>query len=178
MNLTIRKTTEADRDSIYKVESQAFGYDKEAKLVDCLLDDPTAEPRLSLLALEGDEPVGHILFTAGRIDGSDLRVSLLAPLSVVPSAQGKGVGGKLIDAGLKLLADMDVELVFVLGHPTYYPKSGFIPAHTYGLKAPYPIPEKHADAWMVQALNGAELGRIQGTVTCAEELDKPEHWRE
>lgn len=178
MNLTIRTTTEADRDNVYRVESQAFGYDKEAILVDSLLGDSTAEPRVSLLAFENDQAIGHILFTAGKIDGSKRKISLLAPLSVVPGSQGKGVGGKLIEAGLKLLAEMGVELVFVLGHPGYYPKFGFIPAHTYDLKAPYPIPDRYADAWMVQALNGTELSSVRGKFVCADELNKPEHWRE
>lgn len=178
LNLTIRTAAEADRDSVYRVEAQAFGYDKEAKLVDSLLDDSTAEPRVSLLAFENDQAVGHILFTAAKIEGSKRKISLLAPLSVVPDSQGKGVGGKLIKAGLKILVEMGVELVFVLGHPGYYPKFGFIPAHTYDLKAPYPIPEKYADAWMVQALNGTELGHVQGTVVCADALNQPEHWRE
>lgn len=176
--MNIRMTDEADREAIFRVEAEAFGYDKEAKLVDSLLDDPTAEPRVSLLAMDGDRAVGHILFTAGRIEESGVKVSLLAPLSVVPDSQGKGVGGKLVEAGLEHLAAMGVELVFVLGHPTYYPRFGFVPAHTYGLKAPYPIPEKHADAWMVQALNGTALGDVHGTFACADALHRPEHWRE
>lgn len=178
MNLIIRETTEADRKAIFAVEAEAFGYDKEAKLVDSLLDDPTAEPRLSLLALDNDKPVGHILFTAAGIEGSDRKASLLAPLSVIPEAQGKGVGGKLIKTGLRILSERGVDLVFVLGHPTYYPRSGFVPAHTFGLNAPYPIPEEHSDAWMVQAVNGTALNEVSGTVSCAAELDKPEHWRE
>lgn len=178
MNITIRETTEIDREDIYRVEAQAFGYDKEAKLVDSLLDDPTAEPRLSLLAFENGRAVGHILFTSAALGGSQLRISLLAPLSVVPDAQGKGVGGKLIEAGLERLARMGVDLVFVLGHPTYYPRLGFIPAHPYGLEAPYPIPEEHSDAWMVQALGGTSLDSASGKLFCAEALDRPEHWRE
>lgn len=178
MNLTIRETTEVDRKVIYDVEAQAFGYDKEAQLVESLLDDPTAKPSVSLLAFEKDQAIGHILFTAATIDDSPLKASILAPLAVVPNAQGKGIGGKLIEAGLNLLSQRGVDLVFVLGHPTYYPRSGFVPAHTYALKAPYPIPEEHADAWMVQALNGTALENASGNVSCADMLHKPEHWRE
>ena len=178
MNLTIRQTTEADREAIYRVEAKAFGYEKEARLADALLDDPTARPRLSLLALEDGLPVGHILFTAARLEGCPLRVSLLAPLSVVPDAQGKGVGGKLIKAGLQRLAEEGVDLVFVLGHPGYYPRLGFVPAGPYGLGAPYPIPDEHADAWMVLPLRPGALDSACGTLVCARELDRPEHWRE
>ncbi len=91
--------------------------------------------------------------------------------------QKQGIGGKLIKAGLEHLKEMGVELVFVLGHPAYYPKYGFIPAHTYKLQAPYQIPEKHADAWMVQSL-GQKLGSVSGHILCADALNKPEHWRE
>lgn len=178
MDLTTRETTKADRETIYKIESLAFGMEKEAELTNDLLDDPTARPYLSLLAFDGDKPVGHILFTAARIKGSQSKVSLLAPLAVVPEAQGKGIGQMLIKAGLKILEERGTDIVFVLGHPGYYPKAGFSPAYVYKQAAPYPIPEEHKDAWMVQALGGADLESVQGTVKIAEALDKPEHWRE
>ncbi len=178
MTLTIQQTTEADLSNIFKVQAEAFGYEKEAKLVESLLRDPSAKPRISLLAYQEKKPVGHILFTAGKILNSNKKVSLLAPLAVIPEYQNKGIGGMLIKEGLKHLTELGIDFVFVLGHPAYYPKYGFIPAHTYGLKAPYPIPEIHSDAWMVQALNGADLNSTQGTVTCADELNRPEHWRE
>jgi putative acetyltransferase len=68
--------------------------------------------------------------------------------------------------------------VFVLGHPEYYPRFGFRPAGALGMDAPYPIPERHADAWMVQALRPGLLGQVRGTVRCADTLNDPRHWRE
>lgn len=47
-----------------------------------------------------------------------------------------------------------------------------------GLAAPYPIEEKNADAWMVQALSAERLGTVSGKIVCAEAMDKPEYWRE
>ncbi len=44
--------------------------------------------------------------------------------------------------------------------------------------APYPIPEKNADAWMVQAPRPGIIGTVTGNVVCCKALDKPEHWRE
>jgi len=76
------------------------------------------------------------------------------------------------------LKQSNVDLVFVLGHPEYYPKCGFEPAGEKGFAAPYPIPEENAPAWMVQQLNGDMIGKIKGTVKCARVLDQPEHWRE
>jgi putative acetyltransferase len=71
-----------------------------------------------------------------------------------------------------------VELVFVLGHPGYYPRHGFTPAGVLGFHAPYPIPEKNADAWMVQELHPGVIGRARGKILCADAINRPEYWRE
>lgn len=178
--MEIRETTAKDLEDILNVERLAFGYEKEAELVSDLLNDPSAKPILSLLAFEDGKAVGHILFTrAELINTSDkVNVSILAPLAVLPDYQKQGVGGKLIRKGLEILKKRDVELVFVLGHPAYYPKYGFNPAGIKGLHAPYPIPEEHADAWMVQELKTGVIGTVKGEVKCSDELNKPEHWRE
>lgn len=174
----IRQTTDSDREAIFHVEKTAFGHDKEALLVQSLLNDPTADPKLSLLAIQDKKPIGHILFTSGTIENTDLKVALLAPLAVIPEAQDQGVGGKLIHAGLEHLTEMDFDLVCVLGHPEYYPKYGFRPAHPHGVEAVYPIPEKHRDAWMLHSLNKTDLDTVKGQFFCANALNKLEHWQE
>ena len=68
--------------------------------------------------------------------------------------------------------------MFVLGHPEYYPRYGFVSAGKLGFEATYPIPEKVADAWMVQELQPGIIGKIKGKVLCAKALDAPEYWRE
>ena len=173
----IRIATESDLDAALAVERAAFGGgEDEAALVRNLLADPSAEPRLSLLAWDGHEPVGHILFTAAKLGGTT--ATILAPLAVVPERQKQGIGGQLIRHGLDMLRDQGVGLVFVLGHPEYYPRHGFEPAGRLGLHAPYPIPEEHADAWMVQALRDGVIGHVTGTVRCAKAMDKKEYWVE
>jgi putative acetyltransferase len=148
--------------------------------VRALLNDHSAKPLLSLIALNNDRAVGHILFTTARISGTQDTASMviLAPLAIVPDAQKHGIGGKLIEKGLELLSKSGVDLVFVLGHPDYYPRYGFKPAGHLGFEAPYPIPDEHADAWMVQALRSDVIGTVNGKVICADALNNPEHWRE
>jgi len=46
-----------------------------------------------------------------------------------------------------------------------------------GYPAPYPIPAKVADAWMVHSLTSKGLHNF-GQVICAKAMDSPEHWRE
>lgn len=145
-----------------------------------MLADPTAELRYSLVAVEQDTVVGHVLFTKVHIEGATTNVAaqILAPLAVHPDFQAKGVGGKLIMAGLDALRKSKIQLVFVLGYPGYYPRCGFTPAGVCGFEAPYPIPEEHASAWMVQELIPGTIGTIKGKIHCAETLHQPEHWRE
>ena len=157
MNIQIREASNAELDDVLSVERAAFGGEEEAELVRALLNDKSALPLLSLLAWDGNRAVGHILFTAARLSVPkesapiNLSVSLLAPLAVIPEMQKQGIGAQLIKAGLQRLSQSGVDLVFVLGHPAYYPRHGFRPAGALGLDAPYPILEKNADAWMVQS---------------------------
>ncbi|WP_027709442.1 GNAT family N-acetyltransferase [Zooshikella ganghwensis] len=176
----IRESTDSDLADIINIHTEAFANDKEAELVVNLFNDQSAQPILSLLACVGDIAVGHILFTTCRLPCTVQKVSsvLLAPLAVIPSHQQQGVGGKLIKQGLETLSDRGADLVFVLGHPSYYPRYGFFPAGCQGLHAPYPIPEQHADAWMVQSLKPGILGSVEAKVVCADALDRPEYWRE
>ena len=179
----VEKTASSVRAQILEVESAAFGPDEGPiieRLVSDLLDDPTAQPLLSVLAVEGDRPLGHILFTRVELGGqaTPIKSSILCPLAVAPEAQSRGIGSQLVRTGLARLRESGTELVFVLGHPGYYPRFGFEPAGAYRLHAPYPIPEKNADAWMVQALQPGILGQVEGTLSCAEALRRPEYWVE
>jgi predicted N-acetyltransferase YhbS len=181
-DLIIRPSNESDLADVLRIETKAFEEEgpEIADLVHGLLHDPSARPILSLLAIQDDQPIGHILFTKARLGPSDPSISavILAPLAVIPEMQRKGVGGCLIRKGLRLLTDRDIDLVFVLGHPTYYPRHGFQPAGVLGFEAPYPILEKDKDAWMVQQLRRDVIGNVKGKVRCADVLNHPEHWRE
>jgi putative acetyltransferase len=178
--MEIRETTATDLTEVMLIQREAFGEEDEAILVRNLLNDSSAHPTVSLIAVQEKKAVGHILFTAAQLEGSfnNLVLSLLGPLAVLPGWQNQGVGGKLIREGLALLEQAGTDLVFVLGHPDYYPRHGFQPAGRQGLDAPYPIEEKNADAWMVQALRPDLLGSVCGKVSCADTFKRPEYWRE
>lgn len=169
----------ADLQAVLVIEREAFKSDTEAELTRNMLADPSARPLLSLLAFVADRVVGHILFTRGVLLGKpEVKVSFLAPLAVLPRYQKQGIGGQLIKQGLELLAKQGVDLVFVVGHPQYYPKYGFTPAYRLGFEPPYPLPKKVADAWMVQILHPNVIGVVSGRVLCCDVLNKPEYWRE
>ncbi len=179
--VNLRRTTDAELAAICDLHEEAFGPAEGpeiAELVRGLCQDATAVPVLSLAAEVEGRIVGHVLFTAVRVRTPEQPAvaQILAPLAVLPKHQRTGVGGALIRAGLRQLTASGVELVFVLGDPDYYPRFGFRPARAFGLEAPHPIPAAHADAWMVQELTPGVLGRVQGTLQCADVLNQPQHW--
>jgi predicted N-acetyltransferase YhbS len=181
--LEIRHSSESDRPEIENIHLKAFGEQEGpeiADLVNRLLDDKTAKPILSLVAAENEKIIGHIIFTRVQITQTSEQIAarILAPLAVLPGFQGKGVGSKLIREGLDQLKQSGVALVFVLGHPDYYPRSGFTPAGKLGYHAPYHIAKEHADAWMVQELRPGVIGRIKGKVLCSDSLNHPKYWQE
>jgi predicted N-acetyltransferase YhbS len=169
--------------AISEVVIAAFGGNQGREideLVSALLAEETASPVISLVAESDGLLIGHILFTRARLEGSpeEPLATILAPLSVHPEYQRRGLGGRLIRAGLEELSAAGCDLVFVLGHPAYYPKHGFVVAGINGFEAPYPIPPEHAEAWMVQELRPGTIGNVRGRVICADSLMDPKHWRE
>jgi putative acetyltransferase len=80
---------------------------------------------------------------------------------VRPEHQLAGVGKRLVRAGLDECRRAGYSAVVVLGHPEYYPRFGFVPAHTFGLTCEFPSPP---EAFMaVELLPGALTG-IRGLV--------------
>jgi putative acetyltransferase len=142
--------------------------------------DPTAQPVLSLVAVLDDRVVGHVLFSKATLAPSDRDISaaLLAPLAVHPEMQFRGIGRQLVTEGLRQLSDAGTELVFVLGHPGYYPRFGFREAGIRGFAAPHPILEKNAAAWMVCELRPGAIEREQGPVGCADAISDLKYWTE
>lgn len=180
--MIIREAVKADLKELLSVEEQAFGQDEGpeiVKFVAGLLDDPTARPLLSLVALQKGQVIGHILFTSAKLSSNpELDIQILAPLAVLPEKQNRGTGGQLIEKGLQMLAQKGTKLVFVLGHPGYYPRFGFKEAGKLGFEAPYPINAENADAWMVRELSPGLAGKLAGKIRCADAMNRSEYWRE
>ena len=178
-NMVIRETLPGDLEAVLEVVRAAFGSNEEVSLVHDLLNDPSAEPRLSLLAFNDDQPAGHILFTNAILDPiQPVMVSILGPLAVIPDAQKQGVGGRLIQEGFQRLIAADIKWVFVLGHSSYYPRFGFSPALAMGFDPPFPIPGEFTDAWMAINLLPSCVETSHGTVKPCNAFNYPQYWGE
>ncbi len=179
--MVIRHATSLDDVRITNLHHEAFGASEGpliADLVAHLHDDATASPLISLVATDDktDTVVGHVLFTAVHISTHAVPAHILAPLAVAPAHHRQGIGSRLVREGLAQVKAQGSALVFVLGNPAYYRRFGFLSATAHGFMTPHPIPEHHADAWMVQAFTDGVLGTVHGTVHCAQALTNPQYW--
>jgi len=146
------------------VVGAAFG--DEGALVVRLVRELRASPAwrdLSFVAERDGDVVGHVLLTGAWLDAPRALVDVLvlSPLAVSPAAQGTGVGSALVRHALASTADRAEPLVFLEGHPGFYPRFGFVPGGTRGFRAPSDrippaafqvlVRERH-EPWMVGAL--------------------------
>jgi putative acetyltransferase len=123
--IVIRLQQAGDEADVFDVVRRAFGRDAEARLVERLHADGAA--RLSLVAVCGGTIVGHVLFTRLPIVADEGLVEslALAPLSVRPDAQRRGIGTRLVSAGLLRAAGDGQRSVLVVGDAGYYGRFGF-----------------------------------------------------
>ena len=134
----------------------AFDGEDEARLVDALLDGGYV--RVSLVAEEGGQVVGHILFSDLPIVTPDgvIPALSLAPMAVIPSHQRHGVGSSLVRDGLRACALEGHRVVVVVGHPEFYPRFGFSAKMAGRLRSPFSGPAFMAVELMPGALEGVE----------------------
>lgn len=158
--VVIRDAAPGDHDAIDALLRAAFDTDAEAGLVRALREQGDAPIELVAESVSAAGPslaqvVGHILFSPITIDGGDgrLRPLGLAPLSVDPAWQGRGIGGALVRQGLRECEGVRAGAVFVLGEPGYYGPLGFETASRHGFTNAFGVDEP----FMVRPLR-PELG--------------------
>lgn len=106
--LNIRQEQPTDYDMVYYVIKESFanaehGDGNEQDLVASLRKSKSFIPELSLVAIEDNRIVGHILFTKAFVNKTE--VLALAPLSVLPAYQNRGIGLSLIQQGHRIASD-------------------------------------------------------------------------
>lgn len=149
----------------------AFPDEDLLPLVHELLNAPGVA--LSLVATTDTQVAGHAMFTKCAVTGTSIGAALLGPLAVAPVRQRQGVGSAIVRAGLDLLEDMEVSLVFVLGDPAYYGRLGFNPESS--VKPPFSLPPEWEGAWQSQSLGGTKVS-AKGTLVVPPQWLKPALW--
>jgi putative acetyltransferase len=167
----VRRERPADHDAVRAVHRAAFatpegGEVVEARLTDELREDAGFLPHLSLVAVEDDDVVGHVIATRGWLEPFGTPVLGLGPLGVHPGRQRTGVGTVLVHALLAVAEAADERLVALLGSPDYYRRFGFVAAVDVGVTAPDPAWGPYFQA---RHLNGPP---ITGAFRYAEPFDR------
>lgn len=159
--IEIRKEIPSDIEAIRYVNEQAFETNAEAVLVDRMRDKGVVI--LSLVAVDDDKIVGHVLFTPVTIEPENASYDAitLAPIAVLPEYQRRGIGGWLIERAFEECKSLGHNIVLLIGHPEYYPRFGFVPARPKGLISEFEVPD---EAWMVAELTEGALDGISGEV--------------
>lgn len=142
--IKIRQETQQDYTKVFNLVKAAFEHaehtdEDEHNLIGRLRKSDAFIPALSLVAEIDSEIVGQIMFTKLKV-GRTTQLAL-APVAVNPTFQGQGVGGALILKGHEIAQKLGYEYSILIGHPTYYPRFGYIDAANFGIQSPFDLPE-------------------------------------
>lgn len=167
--MLIRKEKASDYETVYSVVKAAFNGAEhsdgnEHHLVNALRKSDAFIPELSLVAETDGRLAGHILFTRAAV--GDDPVLALAPLSVLPEYQRKGIGTALIREGHRIAKELGYAYSVVLGSEKYYPRTGYLPADRFGIKPPFDVPGENFMAFKIKRNAPA----VHGTIRYAKEF--------
>lgn len=163
--VTVRPERHADRDAIRALHDLVFEEPDEGLIVEGIRGSADALEGGSLVALDGGGSlIGHLLASRGVILGSDgieRPVWMLGPFAVRADVQGRGVGARLMREQINRARKRGVPLICLLGHASYYPRFGFVPARALGIEPPQPWPDEAWQALKLPAYNAEIRGRAR-----------------
>ncbi|WP_200975042.1 GNAT family N-acetyltransferase [Echinicola sp. 20G] len=174
MDLQIRQELPKDKELVSALIQEAFANEpmsdhREQFLVERLRKSEHYIPELSLVAVSKGQILGHILLSKINVKDNHQfhEVLALAPVSVLPEYQRKGIGGKLISESHRKAREMNFKGILVLGHKDYYPKFGYKAADNFGISFPFDVPNENCMA--IELYQGA-FKNISGKVQYPKEF--------
>ena len=159
--ITVRDERPEDEGAVRSVNAAAFGRPIEGAIVDRLRGE--TRPYIGLVAVDDGDVVGHIAFSAATLHcyNAPYPIVALGPMAVLPGRQRAGIGSALVRAGLTTCRAQGHDIVVVLGHPTFYPRFGFVPSRPLGVMTEYDVPD---EAFMIAELSPEALRGRRGVV--------------
>lgn len=169
--MKIQQECMKDYEDVYQLIKESFATAEhsdgtEQDLVEKLRQSMSFIPELSLVAKIDKKVVGHILFTKAYV-GKD-EVLVLAPLSVHPQYQKKGIGTKLVTQGHALAKKLEYSYSLVLGSYNFYSKFGYTFADTFGIEIPSWAEKEY---FLATKLREESSVQLCGKVTYAKEFN-------
>ena len=161
---SIREEEASDLPEILTVVERAFGSRAESELVRMIRESPNYVAGLSLVSEEKGQIIGHIMLSYVDLDdgATSRRILTLSPVSVIPSAQRKGVGSALIGTALELADDRGEPLVCLEGAPEFYGRLGFQDSRDAGIYFDLPewAPRNAGQIYKLRNYNPAIKGKV------------------
>ncbi|MFW6270992.1 MAG: GNAT family N-acetyltransferase [Bacillota bacterium] len=91
---------------------------------------------LNFVAEIDGKVVGHVIYSKAYIlqsNNGKKEVLNFGPLSVLPSYQNQGIGSALMNYSIECAKKLGHGAILFFGHPTYYPRFGFVEAKKFGI---------------------------------------------
>ncbi|MBO6522351.1 MAG: N-acetyltransferase [Balneolaceae bacterium] len=174
MNITVRQEQSKDFSPVFNLIKSAFKNKEysdhsEHLLVEKLRGSEAFIPELSLVAEFDAKIVGHILLTKIKVRNKEQEFEslALAPVSVLPEFQGKGIGRELIINAHQIAKKLGYESIILLGHSEYYPRFGYRQLDKFGISLPFEVPKENC---MVVELTEGALEKVNGVVEYPKEF--------
>jgi len=174
-DILIRPFVAGDADAVRRVVSAAFHPGNEAELVERIRASDQYVAAMELVAVDGDEIVGHVMVSGTSITddvGETSMISMLSPLAVSPERQRQGIGGTLVRAVSEIADRFGEPLIVLEGDPTYYSRLGFAAAATVGISMPLPdwAPPEAAQVLRLSSYDPSDV-RLRGRLTYPPSFD-------
>lgn len=150
-DLDIRPERPGDHDALGALVTSAFAGKPYAEGDEAELLVALRRARaltLSLVAERDGVVIGQAAFSPARSSDGAQGWYALGPVAVLPAHQGRGIGSRLIRAGLEHLAGLGADGCILVGDPAYYTRFGFAVSPQ---NAP---PGQPAEYFMLKVLRG------------------------
>lgn len=128
MNAVVRNERPEDIDTITRLTEAAFANAEHSSHTEQFIVNAlrrNVQLSVSLVAVDGDEIVGHVAVSPVSVSSGAAGWFGLGPISVWPDRQGQGIGSLLMKAALLELQRQGVAGCVLLGDPGYYGRFGF-----------------------------------------------------
>lgn len=175
--MKIREANIKDSEGIKNLHLQAFD-SSEAELVSDLainlLHEKSTIKTISLVAINNDAIIGHIVFSPVFLGSNNKHFGyILAPLAVLPTHQNNKVGSKIVKYGLDTISSLGAFIVFVYGDPQYYSRFGFKTNLAQNFSPPYTL--QYPEGLHAMKLNSTAFPD-GGNFKCVNSLNNPKLW--
>jgi putative acetyltransferase len=153
--MLLRRERAPDADAIRRLYLAAFETPAQANLVDNLRAGEDWIPELSLVAVDEEAVIAHVVCSRAALEPAGIPVLGFGPIAIDPDWQGKKIAVPLMHAMIAAAEARDESAIVLWGDTDFYPHFGFEPAVRYGVTpgpdAPHPGQE---DRFLMRTLAG------------------------